>query len=54
MFERLGGDVKNVAGQRADEMFAQGDSEGQLAWQRIIVTINEIQRTELAANERRH
>jgi hypothetical protein len=54
MIERHGGDATLVAAQRADEMLAQGDTEGRLVWKRILGAINELQRTKLAANERRH
>ena len=54
MIERHGDDTALVAAQRADELLAAGDIEGQLVWKRIIAAINELQRTQLAVNERRH
>lgn len=54
MIERHGDDAALVAAQRADELLAAGDIEGQLVWKRIIAAINELQRTQLAVNERRH
>lgn len=54
MVERHGNDAALVAAKRADEMLAAGDTEGQLVWKRILAAINELQRTSLAANERRH
>lgn len=54
IIERHGIDAALVAAQRADEMLAKGDVEGQLVWKRILAAINELQRTKLAANERRH
>lgn len=54
MIERHGDDAALVAAKRADELLAQGDSERQLVWKRILGAINELQRTQLAVNERRH
>lgn len=54
MIERHGDDAALVAAKRADELLAQGDSEGQLVWKRILGVFNELQRTQLAVNERRH
>jgi hypothetical protein len=54
MVERHGDGAALVAAQRADEMLAQGDTEGQLVWKHILTAVNELQRTKIAANERRH
>jgi hypothetical protein len=54
MIERHGADAALVAAQRADELLAQGDSEGQFVWMRILSAVNKPQRAKLAANERRH
>jgi hypothetical protein len=52
MIERHGTEAAFVAAQRADEMLAQGDIEGQLVWKRILAAINDLQRTTLTGAER--
>lgn len=47
-------DAALVAAQRADELLAKGDVEGQIVWKRIVSAINELQRTQPAAGERAH
>lgn len=54
LVKRYGADTPIIAARRVDEMLAAGDIEGQLGWKRIPVAVNELQRTKLAANERRH
>ncbi|MGH6670431.1 MAG: hypothetical protein ACRECV_00465 [Xanthobacteraceae bacterium] len=54
LIKRYGTDAPIIAAQRADEMLAAGDTEGQLVWKRILAAVNELQRTKLAANERCH
>jgi len=50
----LGADAPVIAAQRADEMLAQGDIDGQLVRKRIIGAINELQRGTPSEGERRH
>lgn len=52
--ERYGADAAFIAAQRADEMFAMSCVEGQIVRKRILAAINELPRTKVAANERRH
>lgn len=54
LIKQRGADVAIVAAQRADELTANGDVEGQIVWKRIVAAINELQRTKPAANEQRH
>ncbi|MGH7173807.1 MAG: hypothetical protein ACRELG_26290 [Gemmataceae bacterium] len=54
LVKRYGNDASIIAAQRADEVLAGGDIEGQLVWKRILAAVNELQRTKLAVNERRH
>lgn len=49
-----GADAETVAVQRADELLAQGDTDGQRIWKRILAAVHELQRTKLAAGERRN
>ena len=42
--KRHGADAAIVAAQRADELLAQGDTEGQLVFKRVVEAINELQR----------
>jgi len=44
LIKRHGSDAAIVAAQRADELLAAGDVEGQLAWKRILTAIGEWQR----------
>lgn len=54
LVKRHGDDAWVVAAQRADESIASGDLDGQMIWKRIVVAIVELQRTKLAAGERRN
>lgn len=45
-------DAETVAAQRADELLAQGDMEGQRIWKRILAAIHELQRTSPSVGER--
>ncbi|MGH7008124.1 MAG: hypothetical protein ACRED7_06960 [Stellaceae bacterium] len=51
---RHGADAAIVAAQRADEFLAEGDLDGQHVWKLIGNAVRELQRKELAPNERRH
>ncbi len=42
------------AAMKADAMLDKGDLDGAAVWRRIVAAINEMQRVELAAGERRH
>lgn len=44
LIKRHGEDAAIVAAQRADELLAQGDIEGQIVFKRIVEAINELQR----------
>lgn len=54
LVKRHGADAAMIAAQRADELLAQGDLEGQRIWKRIVGAMCELQWTKLTANERRH
>jgi hypothetical protein len=54
LVKRHGADAAIVAAQRADELLAQGDLDGQSIWKRIVSAVSELQRTEPAVDERRH
>ena len=54
LVKRHGNDAATVAAQRADELLAQGDLDGQSIWKRIVSAVRELQRTKLTANERRN
>jgi hypothetical protein len=54
LVKRHGADAAIVAAQRADEMLAQGDLDGQSIWKRIVNAVRELQRTKLTADERRN
>lgn len=43
-----------AARQRADELLAEGDLDGQHVWKLIGNAVRELQRTRLTANERQH
>ena len=49
-----GTNVDLVSAQRADELLAEGDVEGQLVWLRIIKAIKELQRITPTEHERQH
>lgn len=54
LVKRHGEDAAIVAAQRADELMAQGDLDGQRIWLRILATVRELQRIKPAAGERRN
>lgn len=54
LLRQHGTDAALAAAQRADEMLAKGDVEGQLVWKRILAAINELQRAGRAENEGVH
>lgn len=54
LVKRHGDDAAIVAAQRADELMAQGDLDGQRIWKRILGAVHELQRTKPAAGERRN
>lgn len=41
MMKRYGRDAAIVAAQRADELLAKGDVEGQIVWKRIVLALVE-------------
>lgn len=45
LMKQHGPDAAIVAAQRADELLAAGDVEGQVVWKRIVRAINEWERT---------
>jgi hypothetical protein len=45
-------DAAIVAAQRADECRASGDTDGRMTWNRIVIAILEMLRTELRSDER--
>lgn len=54
LVKRHGADAAIVAAQRADELLAQGDVDGERIWKRIVSAVRELQRTKLTASERRN
>lgn len=54
LVQRHGADAAVAAAQRADELLAQGDTEGQRVWKRILAAIHELQRPKPASDERRN
>ena len=49
-----GGNRDRKAAYQADAMLDRGDLDGATVWRRIVAVINELQREEPAAGERRH
>ena len=47
-----GNDAPQVAAQRAGELLARGDVEGQVAWKRILNAVEELTRVERGGGER--
>ncbi len=45
--------TRHVTAMTADAMLDKGDLDGAAVWRRIVSAINEMQRVELAAGERR-
>lgn len=54
LVKRHGADAETAAAQRADELLAEGDVDGQRVWKRILAAVHELQRTAPAAGERRN
>ena len=54
LVKRHGADAATVAAQRADELLAEGDLDGERIWKRIVGAVRELQQTKLTANERRN
>lgn len=54
LMKRHGVDAAIVAAQRADELFAQGATDGQRIWKRIAAAVHELRCTKPAAGERRN
>lgn len=52
LVKQHGLDAVLVAAQRADDLLAQGDVEGQLVWKQIIAAIEELQRGTPSEGER--
>jgi len=52
LLKRYGSDAPMMAGKRALELLAEGDVEGGLMWQRILVAVAELGRTKPAVGER--
>ena len=51
MLKRHGRDAAIVAAQRADELMAAGDVEGQQIWKKIVDAVLELLRTKLEEGE---
>ena len=51
LVKQHGFDAALVAAQRADDLLAQGDVEGERIWKKITQAINELQRTRPNADE---
>ena len=49
-----GEDAEVEAAQWADAMLENGDLEGQAMWERVMLAVDDIQRTELCPGERHH
>lgn len=54
LVKRHGDDAEVVAAHRSDELLAQGDTDGQRIWKRILAAVKELQRTKPAAGEPRN
>ncbi|HEV2160677.1 MAG TPA: hypothetical protein VGR52_00350 [Stellaceae bacterium] len=54
LVKRHGADAETVAAQRADELLAQGDADGERIWKRILAAVHDLRRAKLAAGERRN
>lgn len=52
LVKRHGDDAAMVAAQRADELLARGDIDGQRIWKRILAAVSELQRKTPTAGER--
>ena len=54
LVKRHGADGLIVAAERADELLASGDMDGERIWKRIGAAVRELQRTKPAVGERRN
>ena len=54
LVKRHGADAAVVATQRADELLAHGDLDGERIWKRIVRAVRDLQRTKLTTDERRN
>ena len=54
LVKRHGSDAEIAAAQRADELLAQGDTDGQRIWKRILAAVHELRRTKPTVSERRN
>lgn len=52
LVKQHGFDAPLVAAQRADDLLAQGDVEGERIWKKIVEAIRELQRTTPSDGER--
>jgi hypothetical protein len=51
LVKRHGEDAAIVAAQRADELLAAGDMEGEIVWKRIVGAVSDLLRQTLAPGE---
>ena len=51
LMKQHGKDAAIVAAQRADQLLAAGDIEGQIVWKRIVGAIDELRRTRRGKDE---
>ncbi len=51
LVKRHGDYAAIVAAQRADELLASSDIEGEIVWRRIVAAINELQRRDRGPSE---
>ena len=51
MIKQHGADAAIAAAQRADELLASGDIEGEIVWKRIVAAVNELQRRDREPGE---
>lgn len=54
LVKRHGADAGAAAAQRADELLAEGDVDGERLWKRIVAAVRELRRTTPAAGEQRN
>jgi hypothetical protein len=52
LLKRYGADAAAQAAQRADELFAEGDSDGHAIWKRILAAVGALTRNKPAEGER--
>ncbi len=51
LVKQHGDDAAIVAAQRADELLASGDMDGEIVWMRILAAVKELQRGERQPDE---